>query len=92
MFCGLILSLSSISLEFLISPLNINNITFHSPLHFTCTSPSPTRSPHQFHGKDVAVATFCEKAFELFYYYILKKIIAEGIIFKVEKNINKIYI
>lgn len=35
--------------------------------------------------KDVAVATLCEDAFELFYYYMLKKIVAEGIIFKVEE-------
>lgn len=35
--------------------------------------------------RDVAVATFCEEALDEFYYYILKKIIAEGIIFKIEE-------
>lgn len=85
-FHTLMLSLFSTSHEFLICPLKINIILHRprvSPVFLLPTHWPPTTI--HIYWRDVAVATSCEEALELFYYYILKTIIAEGVIFKIEE-------
>lgn len=85
MFCSLLFSPFPMYPEIFYSSLEnwLNYIPQSTAFHLYFYPPSP--NPMHTYRRDVAVATFCEEAFKLFYYYILKKIIAEGIIFKIEE-------